>query len=70
MHRKDGAGPLQHVADKLHGGGAHGAGGIDGEGEVVNLLIAGRMARNQQLFILGPIELRCERGLWRRIADA
>ena len=68
-HHQDGAGLLQDVAHQLHGSGAHGAGGIDGEREVVDVLSAHRVLGNQQLLVFGPGELRRKVGFRVRIAD-
>ena len=66
-HHQDGADLLQDIAHQLHGGGAHGAGGIDGEREVVDLLAAHRVFGDQQALVFGPVELRREGGF--RAAD-
>ena len=57
-HHQDGSGLLQNIAHQLHGGGAHGAVGIDGEREVINLLSADRVSGDQQALVFGPVELR------------
>jgi len=54
---------VEDVADELEGGGAHGAVGIEAQGDVVDVVATQEGFGNHELLVLAPMEIRGNFGL-------
>ena len=59
----DGAAGVEDVADQLEGGGAHGAVGIEAQGDVVDVVATEERFGHHELFVLAPMETHGNFGL-------